>query len=187
MCTQKLQKRHSGSDFALLYILLLRSCRLIDAFVISPLLFRVVEGITMIVWTLPFNGVTCYHGYYGPPHHPLAFLFHFPGTLVIEAYFASAISRPGQGGLPQLLWTSCAAVPPLTPRWSAAVYQSGFAFTCRLHLLLKSSAFRIFGFRGYLCVHLRCSPAGHSPFYKALSADFRMLVSRYPAAQVTEF
>jgi len=107
----------------------------------------------------------------------------FPRSSGYGAYLSSTISRPRRGGLPQLLGTSCAAVLPLTPRWSADACQSDFTSACCLHL--KGSASRVLVFRGYLCVHLRYGPAAHSPFYKALSADSRMLVSRYPAAQVT--
>src|SRR5262245_44330994 len=77
MWTYKPQKRQDVSAFALTYSLRLRSCKLMDAFVISSLPSRLKE-------TLQTEGPTCSLGvtplprHFGPHSHPFAF-DRFPG------------------------------------------------------------------------------------------------------------
>src|SRR5215813_12850377 len=71
------QKRQDVSAFALTYSLRLRSCKLMDAFVISSLPSRLKE--TLQTAGPPCSmGVTPLPRYYGPDRHPLAF-DRFPG------------------------------------------------------------------------------------------------------------
>src|SRR5262245_43515184 len=69
--TYKPQKRQDVSAFALTYSLRLRSCRLIDAFVISSLPSRLMETL-QTAGPLCSAGIPARHHSYGPIRHPLA-------------------------------------------------------------------------------------------------------------------
>src|SRR5260370_19338484 len=66
------QKRQSGSAFALTYRLLLRSCKLMGAFVISPLPPLLLESL-QTAGPLRSTHVTPLPRYYRPGRIPLAF------------------------------------------------------------------------------------------------------------------
>src|SRR3954463_4515580 len=70
--TYRPQKRQAGSAFALTYILRLRSCKSMDAFVISSLPAPMAEVVQM-AGPLRSTDITPLHRYYGPLRHPLAF------------------------------------------------------------------------------------------------------------------
>src|SRR5207248_1213948 len=65
------QKRQVGSAFALTYRLLLRSCKLMGAFVISPLPPILLEPV-QAAGPLRSTDITLLLRYYGPIRHPLA-------------------------------------------------------------------------------------------------------------------
>src|SRR5215469_18336228 len=71
------QKRQVGSAFALTYILLLRSCKRMGAFVISPLP-PVCWSSCTTAGPLHSTGITPLRRYYRPLRHPLA-VPRFPG------------------------------------------------------------------------------------------------------------
>src|SRR5215467_552213 len=89
-CTYKPQNRQAGSAFALRYILRLRSCRLIGAFVISPLPSMLSEDHST-VGSLRSAGVSLRLRSYEPLRHPLLFT-RFPGITGYTAYLAPPIS-----------------------------------------------------------------------------------------------
>src|SRR5476651_282324 len=62
------QKRQDGSAFALTYILRLRSCKSMDAFVISSLPSPMLETLQM-AGPLRSADITPLHRYYGPSRH----------------------------------------------------------------------------------------------------------------------
>src|SRR5262247_979174 len=95
------QKRQAGSAFALRYILLLRSCTLMDAFIISSVPPVLIEELPTAGF-LRSTGVTPPPSYYEPLRHPLI-VGRFPGSTGYTAYPASAVFTTGRGGLLQLL------------------------------------------------------------------------------------
>src|SRR4249920_2585177 len=64
------QNRQDGSVFALTYILRLRSCKSMDAFVISSLPSPMLETLQM-AGPLRSTDITPLHRYYRPSRHPL--------------------------------------------------------------------------------------------------------------------
>src|SRR6201995_2310224 len=79
------QKRQDGSAFALTYILRLRSCKSMDAFVISSLPSPMLETLQM-AGPLRSADITPLHRYYyGPSRHPLVF-GRLPGFAGYAAY-----------------------------------------------------------------------------------------------------
>src|SRR6516165_2364315 len=82
--------------FRLMYSLRLRSCRLIGAFVISPLPPFLIQT-ACAARPLRSAGVTPFLRYYGPGRHRLAF-GRFPGFAGYTAYLAPPISRWGEDG-----------------------------------------------------------------------------------------
>src|SRR6266436_7630490 len=66
------QKRQVGSAFALTYRLRLRSCKLLGAFVISPLPPMLLVPV-QTAGPLRSADITPLHRYYGPVRHSLAF------------------------------------------------------------------------------------------------------------------
>src|SRR6201987_3140000 len=98
------QKRQDGSAFALTYILRLRSCKSMDAFVISSLPSPWLEALQM-AGPLRSADITPLHRYYGPGRHPLVF-GRLPGVAGYTAYLAPAISRRDEEG-----FSSCSACP----------------------------------------------------------------------------
>src|SRR6516165_11943879 len=77
MWTYSPQKRLVGSAFALTYRLRLRSCKLLGAFVISPLPPILLVPL-QTAGPLCSTDITPLHRYCGPVRHPLAFP-RFPG------------------------------------------------------------------------------------------------------------
>src|SRR5262245_2724435 len=75
--TYKPQKRQDVSAFALTYSLRLRSCKSMDAFIISSLPSRLKETL-QTAGPPRSTDVTPLPRYYGPDRHPLAF-DRFPG------------------------------------------------------------------------------------------------------------
>src|SRR5215469_12879830 len=103
MWTYSPQKRQVGSAFALTYILLLRSCKLMGAFIISPLP-PVCWSSCTTAGPLRSTGVTPLRRYYWPLRHPLA-VHRFPGVTGYTAFCSTDFSM-GRGGLLQLLAVS---------------------------------------------------------------------------------
>src|ERR1700674_1540433 len=97
------QKRQDGSAFALTYRLLLRSCKLMGAFVISPLPPVLLEPL-QTAGPLRSTDITLLRRYYGPLRHPLA-VPRLPGVAGYTVPF-SADFAAGRGGLLQLLSAS---------------------------------------------------------------------------------
>src|SRR3974377_616025 len=92
--TYKPQKRQDVSAFALTYSLRLRSCKLMDAFVISSLPSRLKE--TLQTAGPPRSmGVTPLRRHSGPVRPPLAF-DRLPGLAGYTIYLAPVISHPGR-------------------------------------------------------------------------------------------
>src|SRR6516164_11350162 len=94
------QKRQVGSAFALTYILLLRSCKLMGAFVISPLP-PVCWSSCTTAGPLRSTGITPLPRYYWPLRHLLA-VRRFPGVFGYTVFCSMDFSM-GRGGLLQLL------------------------------------------------------------------------------------
>src|SRR5215510_8150041 len=86
--TYKPQKRQAGSAFALTYRLLLRSCKPMGAFVISPLPSVLLEPLQS-AGLLRFTDIAPLRRYYESLRHPLAF-HRFPG---FSGYTASLLRR----------------------------------------------------------------------------------------------
>src|SRR3974377_1091611 len=92
MWTYRPQRRQDVSAFALTYSLRLRSCKLVDAFIISSLPSRLKE--TLQTAGPPRSvGVTPLRRSYGPIRHPLAF-DRFPGLAGYTIYLAPVIFAP---------------------------------------------------------------------------------------------
>ena len=87
-----------------MYILLLRSCKLMDAFVISSLPPVWLEKI-LTVWPLCSSGIAPLHYYYGPIRHPLAF-DSLPSVAGYRIYLSPEISPRGKEG-----FSSCSVCP----------------------------------------------------------------------------
>src|SRR5438270_5615744 len=102
--TYRPQKRQDGSAFALTYILRLRSCKSMDAFVISSLPCPMSEALQM-AGPLRSTDIAPLHRYYRPIRHPLA-VGRFPGVAGYTAYLAPTISRRDEEG-----FSSCSACP----------------------------------------------------------------------------
>src|SRR6516162_9994247 len=102
--TYRPQKRQDGSAFALMYILRLRSCKSMDAFVISSLPSPMLEALQM-AGSLRSTDITPLHRPSGPIRHPLVF-GRLPGVAGYTAYLAPAISRRDEEG-----FSSCSACP----------------------------------------------------------------------------
>src|ERR1035438_6344827 len=162
-CTYNPQNRHSGSAFALMYILLLRSRKLTGAFVIRPC-FPSSESLPT-VGPLRSTDITPLHRYYQPFRHPLVFR-RFPGVAGYTA-FCSIRFRMGRGGLLQLpgasLSSCCGYHPARVPRRCGqfAPRHAAFARHPRarpLELDISRPP----------CLHLRYGPTTRSPSYRWL-------------------
>src|ERR1700688_3910168 len=97
------QNRQDGSAFALTYILRLRSCKSMDAFVISPLPSPMLET-SQMAGPLRSADIAPLHRYYRPSRHPLVF-GRLPGFAGYTAYLAPTISRRDEAG-----FSSCSHV-----------------------------------------------------------------------------
>src|SRR5277367_6224842 len=102
--TYRPQKRQDGSAFALTYILRLRSCKSMDAFIISSLPSPMLETLQM-AGPLRSTDIAPLHRYCGPSRHPLVF-GRLPGFAGYTAYLAPPISRRDEEG-----FSSCSACP----------------------------------------------------------------------------
>src|SRR6516165_10408463 len=102
--TYRPQKRQDGSAFALTYILRLRSCNSMDAFVVSSVPSPWFEALQM-AGPLRSADITPLHRYYEPGRHPLVFC-RLPGVAGYTAYLAPSISRRDEEG-----FSSCSACP----------------------------------------------------------------------------
>ena len=104
------------SAFALSYILRLRSCRLMDVFIISSLPPILLEEL-LTAGPLCSPGITPVHRYYGPIRHPLAF-DPFPSVAGYRAYLSPVISPWGEEGFSSCLACPCHhAVATTPPEW----------------------------------------------------------------------
>ena len=149
------QKRQDASDFALAYSLRLRSCRLMGAFVISPLPPLLSETLRT-AGSLGSTGVTPLRSYCKPHRHPLVF-DRLPGVSGYTAYLATADFATGRGGLLQLRDTSSVTVLPLSPRRSDGPSQPDYDPSCCLRPRIASSTSRV-KFRGHIRVRLHYGP-----------------------------
>jgi len=118
----KPQKRQDVSAFALTYSLRLRSCKSMDAFVISSLPSRLKE--TLQTAGPPHStDVTPLPRYYGPIRHPLAF-DRLPGLAGYTTYLAPVISHRDEEGFASSSAYPChRAVASTPPRWQCRVGQ----------------------------------------------------------------
>src|SRR6202158_5716129 len=120
--TYRPQKRQDGSAFALTYILRLRSCKSMDAFVISSLPSPMLET-SQMAGPLCSATITSLHRSYGPSRHPLVF-GRLPGFAGYTAYLAPAISRRDEEGFSSCLACPChRAVAFTPPKWDSRVDQ----------------------------------------------------------------
>src|SRR5215469_10090700 len=145
--TYRPQKRQDGSAFALTYILRLRSCKPIDAFVISSLPSPWLEVLQM-AGPLRSADITPPHRYYRPGRHPLVF-GRLPGGAGYNGLPCSGDFSPGRGGLLQLLSMSLSPVPSLPPRRGEQPYQSVFGCSCCLRPPVAGSTLGVTHFRGH--------------------------------------
>ena len=137
-----------ASGFALAYSLRLRSCRLMGAFVISPLPPFPPEEL-QAAGSLRSTGVAPLPRYYKPHRHPLV-LDRLPGVSGYTAYLAAADFAAGRGGLLQLRDASCVTVLSLPPRRSDEPSQPGYGPSCCLRLSVAGSTSECPHFRGHI-------------------------------------
>ena len=140
------QKRQAGSAFALTYRLLLRSCRLMGAFIISPLPSMSSESL-QTARSLRSIRITGLRRYCGPLRHPLA----FPPTSRCPRLYGFLLRRFRDGArrTSPVALHILAIVLLLQPRQSASPLRSVCNAPCCLHPATKVSAFGATIFRGY--------------------------------------
>src|SRR2546421_6707177 len=131
------QNRQDGSAFALTYILRLRSCKSMDAFVISSLPSPTLET-SQMAGPLCSANITPLHRYYGPSRHPLVF-GRLPGFAGYTAYLAPTISRRDEEGFSSA-WHVLVTVLSLPPRRGEHPYRSVFGCSCGLRPPVEGSA-----------------------------------------------
>src|ERR1700681_2215832 len=107
------QNRQDGSAFPVTYILRLRSCKSMDAFVISSWPSPMLETLQM-AGPLRSADITPLRRYYRPSRHPLVFgrLHDFAGY---TAYLAPTISRRDEEGFSSCLACPCHRAVASTP------------------------------------------------------------------------
>jgi hypothetical protein len=105
--------------------------------------------------------ITPLHRSYGPLRHPLLFS-RLPGFAGYTAYLVPAFSRRKEEGFSSCFARPCHRAAATTPpEWRVV------SASLRLSMLPSSTdrrlGLRILGFRGHLCVRLRCGPVtrGH--------------------------
>ena len=96
-----------------MYIFLLRSCKLMGVFIISPLPLSVV-GRMLTARPLRSPDITPVHRYYGPIRHPLAFGL-FPAVDGYKTYLAPKISLWDEEGFSSCLACPCHRAVATTP------------------------------------------------------------------------
>jgi hypothetical protein len=111
--TYKPQKRQVVSAFALTYILLLRSCKLMDAFVISSLPSLVSEKL-QTAGPLRYSDITPPPRYCGPIRHPPDF-DRLPGCAGYTIYLAPVISHRVEEDFSSCLACPCHRAVASTP------------------------------------------------------------------------
>ena len=99
--TEALARRQGRSAFLLPYSSDLRSCRLLDAFIISSLPHCLDQDF-LCSKAPSLHGRCPLHRYYGPSRHPLAF-HRLPGCRQLYGLTCSVDFSTGRGGLLQLL------------------------------------------------------------------------------------
>ena len=167
------QKRQDGSAFALTYRLLLRSCKLMGAFVISPLPPLLLEplqtaGLFALRALLRFLATT-------DLADSLSSSTDFP-VLPVILFPCLADFATGRGGFLQLLSMTLSPCCPFQPRRSVSQLQS-FA---TLHAAFSARKVRARlsyakDFPGHERVHLRYGPVTRSQSMNmALSIGFRI-------------
>src|SRR5450631_191311 len=125
-----------------IYIFRLKSCKLLDVFIISPLPHILLEEL-QTAGPLRSTGVTRNHHYYRPIRHPLAFS-PFPGFSGYKTYLAPAISRWDEEGFSSCLACPCQRdVASTPPKWSGCISQFqptmlSSPYGCRLDLRIYS-------------------------------------------------
>src|SRR6476659_8276879 len=120
-CTYKPQKRQDVSDFALTYSLRLRSCKSLDAFIISSLPSRLKETLQAAGSLAP--GRYSISSLLRPIRHPLAF-DRFPGLAGYTIYLAPVISPRDEEGFASYSVCPCyRAVAFTPPRWRCRIGQ----------------------------------------------------------------
>src|SRR6266568_6784245 len=161
MWTYSPQKRQVGSAFALTYRLLLRSCKLMGVFVISPLPSFLLESL-QTAGLLCSTAITPFRCYYGPIRHPLAF-HRFPGFASYTASLLPLLSWRDEEGFSSCSTCPCHRAIPTTPP------ECHVASVSPRHAMLPSPRSRGLGlrifilFRGHLWVYFRYGPVTHSP------------------------
>ena len=149
-----------GSAFALMYIFLLRSCRLMGVFIISPLPSMLKEE-SRAAGLLRSSVITPLPRYYEPSRHPLVF-DRLPGDAGYTVYLAPSISRWDEEGFSSCLTRPChravATTPPELTTASARLPRSMLPSPSGCGLDLRG-----FSFSGPLCVHSRYGPVTRSP------------------------
>src|SRR6516162_7549174 len=96
-----------------MYSLRLRSCRLMGAFVISPLPPFLIKT-ACAAGPLCSAGITPLRRYYGPGRHRLVF-DRFPGLAGYTTYLAPPISRWDEDGFSSCSTCPCHRAAPTTP------------------------------------------------------------------------
>src|SRR5262249_23252342 len=137
-----------GSVFALIYSLRLRSCRLMGAFVISPLPPFLIKT-ACSAGPLRSAGVTPPRRYYEPSRHRLVFS-PFPGFRRLYEVPCSTGFPMGPGRFLQLLRMSLLTSWPCHPAGGGTTLRSGCVIPCCLRPYTESSA------SGFCCVEATC-------------------------------
>src|SRR5271170_6524873 len=150
------QNFHDVSAFALTYILRLRSCKSMDAFVISSLPSLWSE-------TLQTAGLLRSYGRY--PASTLLRTHPSPSRLRSTSRLSRLYDRPcsddfssGRGGLLQLLGMSLSPCCRFHPAEVLEPHRSDFGSPCCLRPPVGGSAFGATHFRGHFCVHCCYGP-----------------------------
>ena len=174
------QKRQVLSDFALIYIFLLRSCNEIGVFIILRLTFRFVRRCFLSkVPSLRRHYPASSLLYTSPTSsHLLLFSRLYP---VIEAVFLPGFLS-GWGGSLQLILISCLFMSSLSPRWRNKTCQLDFVLFCCFRLILKSSTPLT---RLPLCSLALQPEQSHRFFSIVLSIGFSIMISHHTAILVT--
>src|SRR5450755_1248560 len=115
------QKRQVGSAFALTYRLLLRSCKLMGVFVISPLPSWLLEPL-QTAGLLRSTDITPLLRYYEPIRHPLA-VPRFPGFCRLYGSLLRRFRRGARRASP-VAWYILVIVLSLLPRQSVSPHRS---------------------------------------------------------------
>src|SRR5262245_18947096 len=102
-----------------MYSVRLRSCRLMGAFVISPLPSFLIKT-ACAAGSLRSVGITPFQRYYGPSRHRLVF-HRFPGFAGYAMYLAPPISQWDEDGFSSCSTYPCHRATPTTPpKWDNA-------------------------------------------------------------------